>query len=539
MAFALGAITGCHRAPYNETAAARNTIIASIDPMPTRTQQPIYLATEYGKPGQPALAPRERALIRTTLAVIKPCQRTLLRYAFPEDAVPDTQLVLFFVEPGKPIFDAHVLWQGNLVYNEGRVVAVPGSISSDIRKDIANTRCSNGKTVPQERYQLPIASPPPLQSPEPTSAAAGAFRVLHRFAGGNDGAMPSGGLILVNGNLYGATRWGGGGGIGDSCRKVGCGAVFESTLAGRQRVLYAFTGPPDGQWPAGGLLAFHNGLYGTTQYGGTDRAGTVFAISLSGRESVIYSFKGGEDGSHPRGDLVAMGGKIYGATENGGTNDGGTVFEIGTNGERVLHSFEPSKDGVAPSGGLLALGGALYGATTREGPLGGGTLFRLTSDGAFSIVHAFNVNTEGIDPGGLTSVNGAMYGTTLTSNVGSHGGLGSIFRLTGGQLKTLYVFSGGASGENPDQSALTYVNGKLYGGTVNGGIDNGGVLFVATTSGRKTVLRYLAHDSDGGSPSSALVLVGRTLCGTLGRGGSKNESQSPGCCGTIFALDLK
>ena len=101
---------GCHRAPYNE-AEVRNMTMASISPIPTAPQPPTYLAAEYGKPGQPALTPRERALIRRTLAVIEPCQRALLRYAFPNNADPSTHVVLFFAEPGKPIFDAHILWQ--------------------------------------------------------------------------------------------------------------------------------------------------------------------------------------------------------------------------------------------------------------------------------------------------------------------------------------------------------------------------------------------------------------------------------------------
>lgn len=113
-----------------------------------------------------------------------------------------------------------------------------------------------------------------------------------------------------------------------------------------------------------------------------------------------------------------------------------------------------------------------------------------------------------------------------------------ILGTTGGRLQTLYVFPG-SGGENPSPSALTYVNGKLYGGTMHGGIDNAGTLFVATTSGRKSVLRYFAREADGASPSSRLVFVGQTLYGTAERGGSRGNNQSPGCCGSIFALDLK
>jgi uncharacterized repeat protein (TIGR03803 family) len=533
IALALGTITSCHRAAYNE-ADVRNMTTAAFTAAPTQTPQPTYLAVDYGKAGQPALAPRERTLVRATLAVVKPCQRVLLRYAFPENAEPDTRMVLFFAEPGKPIFDAHVLWQTNLLYNEGAVVAAPGPpIPGDIRNDIADTPCANRETFAQERNARSIPAPPALSSPEPTSAAFASFRVLHRFAGGSDGSRPSG-LILANGELYGTTRWGG---VGGSCGGVGCGTVFASTLDGRKRVVHAFKGPPDGSWPDGGLLPLNDGLYGTTQYGGAHKAGTVFAVSSSGRESVIYSFKGGDDGSHPRGDLVATGGNLYGTTDSGGAEDDGTVFEIGSSGERVLHSFT-GDDGIAPSSVLVAFDGAMFGTTARGGPMGGGTIFRITPGGRLSVVYAFNTATEGIAPSGLTVVNGAMYGTTYTSNNSSRGGLGSIFKLTTkGRLQTLYVFPGGSGGENPD--SLTYANGQFYGGTHNGGIDNAGTLFVATTEGRKSILRYFARDVDGANPSSRLVLVGKMLYGTLTWGGRKSDGHDPDCCGTLFALGVK
>ncbi len=534
-----GTLAGCNRTPYNE-AEAHSTTVASMSPMPTLPQQPTYLAADYDKPGQPALTPPERALIEKTLAVIKPCQRELLRYAFPERADPDNQLVLFFAKPGAPTFDAHALWQGNLVYNEGNVGAVPDPIPSDIRNDIAETPCSNGQTFPEERRAPPIVPPSPLTSPEPTSAAFGSFRVLHRFSGGGDGSGPSG-VILANGQLYGTSSFGGGGGTRNTCRKIGCGTVFTSTLGGRERVIYAFKGTPDGVRPSGGLLALNDEFYGTTRYGGTHQDGTVYAVSRTGRESVIYSFKGGEDGSQPFGDLVAVGGRLLGTTMKGGANDDGTVFEIDGAAERVSHSFNGSDDGSSPMGGLVAFNGALFGTATRGGPFDGGTIFRITSDGRFKTVYAFNRRTEEVFPGALTAAGGAIYGATLYGyNPG--GGQGSIFKFTrDGYVDRLYAFvpHSDRDGVNPSMSPLTFVDGKLYGGTANGGIDDAGTLFVTTTAGRTSVLRYFVRDIDGGNPSSRLVLVGSTLYGTLGSGGSRSQSDDPGCCGTLFALTLR
>ena len=54
--------------------------------------RPEYLALDYGKPGQPTLTAKEIARIREVLALVKPCQRAMVRYAFPENA----PFVLFF-----------------------------------------------------------------------------------------------------------------------------------------------------------------------------------------------------------------------------------------------------------------------------------------------------------------------------------------------------------------------------------------------------------------------------------------------------------
>jgi uncharacterized repeat protein (TIGR03803 family) len=105
----------------------------------------------------------------------------------------------------------------------------------------------------------------------------GKERVLHRFTGGSDGAYPAGGLTAVNGTLYGTTLAG-----GAQCAPSGrCGTVFAVDKSGSERILYRFRGGKDGGYPGGGLLAVDGMLYGTTSRGGTGcpSCGTVFRIS--------------------------------------------------------------------------------------------------------------------------------------------------------------------------------------------------------------------------------------------------------------------
>ena len=116
---------------------------------------------------------------------------------------------------------------------------------------------------------------------------------IHSFQGGEDGAGPTGGLLIDNaGNLYGTTKMGG---TGNFCGG-GCGTVFKMTPDGTITVLYNFTGQSDGARPTGALIADAAGnLYGTTSQGGHDH-GTVFKIAPDGTETQLYAFDGAMPG---------------------------------------------------------------------------------------------------------------------------------------------------------------------------------------------------------------------------------------------------
>jgi uncharacterized repeat protein (TIGR03803 family) len=84
------------------------------------------------------------------------------------------------------------------------------------------------------------------------------------------------------GNLYGTASAGGSSSVyctGGGSFPPDCGVVFEVTAAGKEKVLHAFTGNPDGVNPYGGLVQIGNYLYGTTTYGGTFGCGTVYKVA--------------------------------------------------------------------------------------------------------------------------------------------------------------------------------------------------------------------------------------------------------------------
>jgi uncharacterized repeat protein (TIGR03803 family) len=202
--------------------------------------------------------------------------------------------------------------------------------------------------------------------------------VLANFSGPPDSAAPLAGVVLdATGNIYGTSTLGGSSEKGD---------VFKVTKAGKESVLYSFTGGKDGSGPAAGLILDSAGnLYGTTKLGGAFGAGTVFKVNKAGKETVLYSFKGLTDGSQPVAGLIQdLTGNFYGTTQMGGNDKQGVVFKLTSSAggkwkETVLHSFTGGKDGGQPLGGVVQDGaGNLYGTASIGGKYQVGTAFKLT-----------------------------------------------------------------------------------------------------------------------------------------------------------------
>ena len=149
---------------------------------------------------------------------------------------------------------------------------------------------------------------------------SGNLETLHDFKGHADGGTPTSTLVKLNGKLYGTTV----GWEGTSGTVLADGTVFSITTGGAERVLSDFTYHSSSQgWsPYGGLVALNGVLYGTTQSGGscqsTGGCGTIFSITTSGAISQLYSFSGTPDSNDPQSALLALNGTLYGTTLAGG-----------------------------------------------------------------------------------------------------------------------------------------------------------------------------------------------------------------------------
>jgi uncharacterized repeat protein (TIGR03803 family) len=215
-----------------------------------------------------------------------------------------------------------------------------------------------------------------------------------------DGAQPMSGLLLdQNGNLFGATRAGGGNNYANNT--FGSGVVFELSPNGdswTETVLHSFCSDAhrcrDGGGPYGHLTWDADGnLLGTALFGGGTRCpsvsgcGVLFKLVPNGEaseETVLYPFCGKHDcvdGREPWGRIVLNAeGQMFGVTEYGGVG-GGVVFKFDGASLKVLHTFcapGDCADGESPTDGpLMDTSGNIFGTTLVGGAFHYGTVFML------------------------------------------------------------------------------------------------------------------------------------------------------------------
>ncbi len=146
---------------------------------------------------------------------------------------------------------------------------------------------------------------------------------LYSFANGN-GPNSAGLVVDGNGNLYGATRYGGSGGGG---------TVFElSPYNWMFNPLYSFTGDPACGPFASLTMDSAGNLYGTTYCHGANHYGSIFKLTNTANGWVyasLHDFTGGSDGAYPNSTVtIDADGTLYGTASQGGSNNYGVVWMI-------------------------------------------------------------------------------------------------------------------------------------------------------------------------------------------------------------------
>jgi uncharacterized repeat protein (TIGR03803 family) len=235
---------------------------------------------------------------------------------------------------------------------------------------------------------------------------------------------------------------------------------------------------------------------------------------------------------------------------------------------KTLYSFKGGNDGASPSGALLFdSAGNIYGTTFSGGinsnctlnGTGCGTVFQLTPNQSGkwnkSSLYSFQNGADGANPNGSMVFDSAgnLYGTTYIGGEGIAYGCGTVFKLapgSGGWSESVaYTFCslrGDADGSFPNPGMVQDGSGNLYGTTLSGGLQLGGVAFELTPGNGGLTTNVLFSfclvgncGSNGSNPVAGLVFdAAGNLYGTTTQGGNYNHSCGgfPGGCGVVFQL---
>jgi uncharacterized repeat protein (TIGR03803 family) len=285
----------------------------------------------------------------------------------------------------------------------------------------------------------------------PVNGGSWTESILYSFQDGADGAFPSAGVILDKfGNLYGTT---GNGGNLAVCSGQGCGTAFElSAVSGvwTETTLYSFQGyPQDGATPVGLTMDSNGNLYGATAWGGVADIGTIYELSLSNgtwAEKILYTFPAGQvrgpglQGSNPNSTLVFnRQGALFGTAGGGNPNFCcGVVFMLkrgsGENWNESVYRFD-SENGAGTNGTVVFdASGNLYGTSPGSGQFQLGTAYRLKSGPGRHVTetyYSFCPNADcpnGSNPQGGVILDGSgnLYGTTFDGGLG----WGVVYEIT-------------------------------------------------------------------------------------------------------------
>ena len=226
---------------------------------------------------------------------------------------------------------------------------------------------------------------------------------------------------------------------------------------------------------------------------------------------------------------------FYGTTSSGGLNNQGVIFKTDNNGENytVVHDFN-AEDGMRPGyGNLCNVNGVLYGTTDIGGVNNMGVLFSYNIITAlYTKLHDFDEQT-GQRPKSqvIQASNGKLYGTASSGGLNNVGTLFE-FDIQAGTLTKLADFDDENTGRQIFSNVMQASNGKLYGVTNKGGLNDNGVLYeYDSTTEVFSKLFDFSSDTFGSGPTVLVEINNDVLYGTCWGGGDFNG-------GTIFQYTI-
>jgi uncharacterized repeat protein (TIGR03803 family) len=270
-------------------------------------------------------------------------------------------------------------------------------------------------------------------------------------------------------------------------------------------------------------LASNGKYYAGTFHGGIADKGVIFEYDYTTNNYVKKIELVDTTGFYVFGALIHTPNlKLYGHTKYGGANNLGTLFEYDyvTNTYLKKFDFDQISGGNPLASLLFASDGFIYGTTTSGGNNSLGTLFQYDYVlNILTVKHHFSLNSGYDSYGGLMEAsNGKIYGMTKMGGIDDAGVLFE-YNPVSGQFILKYEFQG-IVGSSPEGSLIETAPGILYGMT-RGGSNGNGDIFEFNYNAGTIVPKHNFNNSDGKEPLGSLfkasngILYGMTSIGGL------------------------
>lgn len=296
--------------------------------------------------------------------------------------------------------------------------------------------------------------------------------------------------------------------------------------------------PPGGYQPLGDLLQASDGnIYGTCFEGGSFGSCTIFKFNpFTNTYTDVYDFDI-VHGDYPRsGVMEGPSGKLYGVASMGGANQVGVIysFDIMTNNYSVIYDFNyTAGTGYYPFGTpVLHSNGKLYGLTSAGGTGSLGVLYCYDiATNTYTDLVSFTGALNGAVPYGslIEANNGKLFGMTNSGGLNNKGTIFNYDPVTS-TITTLHSFNN-ADGSAPWGNLTLASNGFLYGMTTEGGINTYGVIYKLDISNNAFTKLYDFTAADGALPNGSLFEYNGVLLGATKYGGAFSK-------GAVFNYNL-
>jgi len=284
--------------------------------------------------------------------------------------------------------------------------------------------------------------------------------------------------------------------------------------------------------PIGPLLHTGNGvLYGLAN-NSSNLYGAIYKTdTTSGTVSTLYQFT--NNNRSVSGLTLANNGKLYTLAATSTSNTTG-IYSFDTTSLAYTKEYEIiGNTGSGQAAVLLkASNGLLYGVVRAGGANNMGILFSFNpSNNAYTSLYDFNT-ANGTNPnaGLIQASNGKLYGVTAYGGVNDKGVIYS-YDIASNTYTKLYDFVQ-SGGESPSAPLMQASNGLLYGTTMTGGSNFQGVIYSFDLSSNTYTKLHDFFANGGYGPRTALTQASNGLLyGTANQGGTNFK-------GVIFSYDI-